>query len=289
MPLPRNNTYDTTTGSNGAAAGARTTTSILKLVLAFVAGWIVCRSSLTTTLNIPSSSSSSAVKVNTTTDHRMAAVDAQLFDSTAVPIGSLGPKGTTREHFVYYDMLFLLALRYGRDAKSILEVGCATDPFVRYLSYIGGDTTSQKRTCVAPYFVNYENKKKEKQDQGQHDVELIEADFMKWDIPASQKNQQNQNQKYDLLICSQVVEHVPDPGAFMKKLIKSATTAIISVPYDWPDCGKKCNHISNHITLDTILEWTSPEYKPVHYAIVSERGTGKTKNTDKRIIAVFQS
>jgi hypothetical protein len=54
---------------------------------------------------------------------------ARALDAT--PIGSLGPKGTKREHFVYYDSLYFLAMQYGRDAKTFMEVGCASDPFAQ--------------------------------------------------------------------------------------------------------------------------------------------------------------
>ena len=40
-------------------------------------------------------------------------------------------------------------LQFGANAKSIMEVGCASDPFLKYLDWI------DERTCVAPYFVNY--------------------------------------------------------------------------------------------------------------------------------------
>jgi len=33
------------------------------------------------------------------------------------PIGALGPKGTDREHFIYYDSLYFLAMQYGRQAS----------------------------------------------------------------------------------------------------------------------------------------------------------------------------
>lgn len=185
---------------------------------------------------------------------------ARSLDST--PIGSLGPASTTREHFIYYDNMYFLSMQYGRHANNALEVGCSSDPFVQYLTWIN------EKSCVAPYFVNYEGKKKKKTNNKKNDVELITADFMKWDNPNNKDNKM-----YDLLICSQVVEHVDNPGAFMKKLIGMAKTSIISVPYDWPDCGKACNHKTHHITLDTILQWTAP-YVPFHHSIIHEDGGG---------------
>ena len=108
-------------------------------------------------------------------------------------------------------------------------------------------------------------------------VDFVEADFMKYENP-------KEFPLFDLLLCSQVVEHVPDPSKFMKKLISSAKTSIISVPYNWPDCGRTCNHVSHFITLKTIEQWTYP-YRPTHHTIIQEQNVG-TK-TSSRIIVVY--
>lgn len=185
------------------------------------------------------------------------------------PIGSLGPKGTEREHLIYYDSLFYLGLQFGRNAKSLLEVGCAKDPFAQYLSWI------PDKKCVAPYRVNYDNKALDALPPNQR-VDFVEADFMTYSVP----------HKYDLLICSQVVEHVPDPAGFLKKLIQAAKISIVSVPYKWPKCGN-CNHRSNDISLEKIIEWAAP-YKPQHHIIIRETDLGG-ENFHSRIIVVFQN
>lgn len=221
----------------------------------------------------------------------------------ATPIGHLGPKGTTRESLTYYDTLFYLAMQYGGgkggNVRSVLEVGCADDPFVKYLSWI------DDITCVAPYFVKYAGRSDEKEDAGASltstgetdpsatttqrygEVKLVEADFMEYNGISSGK-------EYDLVVCSQVVEHVPDPAAFMKKLIETAkVAAIISVPYMWTNCNPKCHHLSNHISIDTVLEWSHP-YKPKQISIVSDPSPNKAydpkrkkSQNEDRIVLVF--
>jgi hypothetical protein len=159
-------------------------------------------------------------------------------------------------------------VQFGSDAKSVLEVGCANDPFLKHIDWI------DHRRCVAPYFVNYDGKndgKKSKDSSSSNSaLQFTMADFNTWEP----------DRKYDLLVCSQVAEHVPDPGAFVKKLVSTARTSIISVPYMWPKVGKKANHLTDFIDLDMVLNWTKP-LKPVLSAIVEEDG-GRP-----RLITVF--
>lgn len=186
------------------------------------------------------------------------------------PVGNLGEANTSRQNYRYYDSLFYATLQFGADATSLIEVGCASDPFIKYFDWI------DKRTCVAPYFVQYngDEKKKTKLSGSSHAIESVVSDFMEYEI---------EDYSYDLLICSQVVEHVPDPSAFIKKLIRTAKTSIISVPYDWPDCGEKCGHLTHEITYEKLLEWTTPQ-KPIYSSIIHEH----RRSTGRRILLVFQ-
>ncbi|KAL3784714.1 hypothetical protein HJC23_007723 [Cyclotella cryptica] len=65
------------------------------------------------------------------------------------PVGQLGPENTQRKHLRYYNSLFFTSLEFGMNAKSLIEVGCASDPFIQYLDWV------DRRTCVAPYYVKY--------------------------------------------------------------------------------------------------------------------------------------
>lgn len=184
------------------------------------------------------------------------------------PVGNLGEANTSRQKYRYYDSLFYATLQFGADATSLIEVGCASDPFIKYFDWI------DKRTCVAPYFIEYNGGALKKKLSGSHAIESVVSDFMEYEI---------EDYSYDLLICSQVVEHVPDPSAFIKKLIRTAKTSIISVPYDWPVCGGKCGHLTHEITYEKLLEWTTPQ-KPIYSSIIHEhRGS-----TGRRILLVFQ-
>lgn len=116
------------------------------------------------------------------------------------------------------------------------------------------------------------------EDKNTTKIESVTADFMEYQLP--------NDKKYDLLLCSQVIEHVPDPAAFMKKLISTAKTSIISVPLDWNDCGKECNHVTHHITNELLTKWSAP-HVPIYRGIIKEEHD--TKGTARRIILVFKT
>lgn len=174
------------------------------------------------------------------------------------PIGSMGPKGSGRDHFRYYDTLYFISKQFGLDAKSVLEVGCTSDPFIKHLDWV------DERTCVAPYSAYG------KKSSGQQ-VSMTKADFYEWKAP----------KVYDLVLCGQVAEHVEDPKTFVRKLVETAKVAIISVPYMWgPD--EKAHHVTDYISLETVEQWTHPK-KPVLSTIVQE------DRSLRRLIVVYIS
>jgi SAM-dependent methyltransferase len=185
------------------------------------------------------------------------------------PVGSLGPKDTDRLHLRYYDSLFYAAMQFGSKAKSIIEVGCGYDPFLKYMTWI------PEKLCVAPYFADYV---KGKENHIGADIEQVTADFMDFKLP--------NDRAFDLLICSQVIEHVENPKDFMQKLIRSARISIISVPYQWKTCVGKCGHKSHEISYNKTLEWSYP-YVPIVSTIVKEKSDRSSTN-NRRIVLVFE-
>lgn len=186
----------------------------------------------------------------------------------------LGPKGTSRQYFRYYDSLYYAAMQFASDANSAIEVGCAADPFLKHLDWV------DNRVCVAPYFVQYDKPGESFTTRGKgKEIRSVQADFMEYNPP--------RNEVFDLLLCSQVLEHVPNPAAFMKKLITTAKVSIIAVPYDWKPCGESCNHVTNHITYDMLLEWSAP-FVPIFSSIVIEKHN-EQRGVGRRIIVVFDN
>ena len=208
--------------------------------------------------------------------------------SQHVRLGSLGPPNTTRTRSRYYDNLMMLLLQFGSNARSVLEVGCAKTPFLEQAAWI------PDRTCVAPYFMDYNaahlkpgsgspmpsggaaisRGTTSERDRFIGKTNLITADFLEW----------RPSRTWDVVVCSQVVEHIEDARAFVVKLIKVARYAIISVPYHWRDEGSLLyQHKQHNITAAQFLQWASP-HRPVTTMIVRD-----DTNVHERIIMVFSN
>jgi hypothetical protein len=79
-------------------------------------------------------------------------------------------------------------------------------------------------------------------------VESVACDFLQYDPGA----------RFDLVTCFQVLEHVPDPGAFARKLIQIGDVAIVSVPYKWKK-GKCRFHLHDPVNERKMKKWFGRE------------------------------
>jgi hypothetical protein len=98
-------------------------------------------------------------------------------------------------------------------------------------------------------------------------VNSIKADFMTYKI----------DQRFDLVLCLQVLEHLSDPIPFCQKLLSAGRWVIISVPYKWRK-GLCRYHKQDPIDESKLLSWSGQE--PKTSAIVIDNGL-------RRLIAVF--
>jgi 2-polyprenyl-3-methyl-5-hydroxy-6-metoxy-1,4-benzoquinol methylase len=58
--------------------------------------------------------------------------------------------------------------------------------------------------------------------------------------------------------CFQVLEHVPDPAAFARKLKELGRVLIVSVPYKW-EKGKCKSHLHDPVDEAKMLAWFERE------------------------------
>jgi len=88
-------------------------------------------------------------------------------------------------------------------------------------------------------------------------VERIVGDFLHVDVP-----------HVSVVTCLQVMEHVPDPVAFAQKLLTTADTVLVSVPYKWPKDACK-HHIHDPIDIPKFFGWFGG-IDPIRFTIVKD-------------------
>ncbi len=98
-------------------------------------------------------------------------------------------------------------------------------------------------------------------------VETLAGDFLTWQ-PAV---------RFDLALCLQVLEHLNDPALFCRKLLQTARTVIVSVPYRWPR-GLCRYHLQDPVDEAKLISWAG--LRPRDQSIVRD-------GNRERLVAVF--
>lgn len=156
-----------------------------------------------------------------------------------------------RADSLYLQYVFFLARVVGRDARSVVDVGSNDCPYLEWLDWIPRKVSID---IEAPY-----------QADG---VEGHTGDFLEVEL----------NEDFDLALCLQVLEHVPDVVAFARKLLATAPHLIISVPYCWEP--GEADHIHDPVDENKVAAWFGR--KPNYRIVVREPFFKK-----RRMIAYF--
>lgn len=142
-----------------------------------------------------------------------------------------------RQDLVYYRYVDLIVRGVAANVKSMIDVGSSNTSVLEWFDWVAIRHALDKRN---PY--------------SSESVGAIEEDFLAF----------NPAQKYDLAICLQVLEHIPDAGAFARKLFEISHSVLISVPYQWPkgDCKY---HRHDPVDVSKLQSWTQrkPDYQIV--------------------------
>ena len=156
----------------------------------------------------------------------------------------------SRKSLHYYRQARAYARTYSPNGRTLLDVGGGVGMGCRFLDeFPNFDRTSVER-CSTIHTLS--------------GVRVIKTDFLKWQI----------DRWYDIVLCLQVLEHVPSPGRFAEKLFECGQIVIISVPYQW-EAGRCRWHLHDPIDELTLYEWT--QRKPIEQSIV-----------DQRLVSVFR-
>jgi len=136
-----------------------------------------------------------------------------------------------RQDLLYYQVVRQLVEGFGGDIRSMLDVGSKACP---YLDWFPRIQTRVSLDLVEPY-------------AGPR-IEAVKADFLHWEP----------TQTFDLVTCLQVLEHVPRPDLFARKLLAVGKIVIVSVPFDWkPD--SVADHLHDPITERDMRRWFGRE------------------------------
>ncbi len=156
-----------------------------------------------------------------------------------------------RADSLYLQYVFFLARVVGRDAGSVIDVGSNDCPYLEWLDWIPRKVSVD---IDAPY--------------SSATVEGRKGDFLDLDI----------GERFDLGLCLQVLEHVPDVAAFARKLLLMTPHLIVSVPYRWEP--GEADHIHDPVDEVKLASWFGR--KPNYRLVVREPFFKK-----RRMIAYF--
>jgi hypothetical protein len=131
-----------------------------------------------------------------------------------------------RRQMIYYQALYQFVCVVGRNAGSLIDIGSASAQYVDWFQWI-----------PARYILDFRIAKK---PEG---VTCIESDFLAYEP----------QQKFDVVLCLQVLEHVPNPAAFCAKLKSIARQLLVSVPYKW--LGNTPGHIHDPVDEKKLEGW----------------------------------
>ncbi|WP_299413460.1 hypothetical protein [Acaryochloris sp. IP29b_bin.148] len=154
-----------------------------------------------------------------------------------------------RKTLDYYKKVIKLAKKHSPEAQSVIDVGTHISQTITRLDWIPDKTAIDLKHL--PEIPGARN---------------IQCDFMTF----------KPEQRYDLVLCLQVLEHLDCPELFTDKLLKIGKKVIISVPYKWPE-GQCQYHVQDPVDEDKLLSWTHKSW--IEMAIAHDRA--------KRMVAVF--
>lgn len=161
-----------------------------------------------------------------------------------------------RFDLIYYQAIDFIVRSVGYDAKSIIDVGSGNCPYIEWFYWIDRKVSIDIR---APYSSPI--------------VESVVANILDHKF----------EEKFDVALCLQVLEHISDPGPFARRLLELSDRLIVSVPYKWP-AGKTPGHVQDPVDEAMLQSWfgRSPNYS----VIINEPLRGAK---GRRLIAIFDA
>lgn len=161
-----------------------------------------------------------------------------------------------RKDYHYLREVRQLAEAVAPHPESVIDVGSNECP---YLDWFAGARRRVSFDLCKPYKAP--------------GIESIVGDFLAYDMDA----------RFDLCLCLQVLEHVPEAGAMARKLLTTADHVIASVPYEWPRGWCKW-HVHDPVNEAKMHAWFGRE--PDQAIIATEDYGGKCS---RRLICYYRA
>jgi len=162
---------------------------------------------------------------------------------------------SSRCDMLYYTEVRMLADKVAPNAASVIDVGSNGCPYLDWFDATQKVSVDLLKPYSAP------------------DVVSVTADFIEYQLP----------NRFDLCLCLQVLEHVPDPTPFARKLLESAEHVIASVPYLWP-AGSTLGHLHDPVDEEKMLAWFG---RRPHYSAIVKENRGGAKS--RRLICYYRT
>lgn len=133
-----------------------------------------------------------------------------------------------RKQYIYYQAVSHFVAIAGYDAESIIDIGSAGTDYVCWFPWIADKVMLDFKVKLPT----------------QVGVRKIETNFLEW----------TPDKVYDVALCMQVLEHIPDPRLFCEKLKQVCRKLIVSVPYKWR-AGGTPGHIHDPVDEIKLRDW----------------------------------
>jgi hypothetical protein len=150
-----------------------------------------------------------------------------------------------RSDMLYYQYFSYIVRCIGPDAASMVDVGSGNAPYLEWFDWI-------PRRVSVDLEVPYRSER----------VEGIAGDIRSLRF----------DEVFDICSCMQVLEHVPEPAPFSRRLMELGRMVLVSVPYKWPE-GSNPGHVNDPVDLEKVAGWFGR--KPNYHLVVREPFAGR--------------
>jgi len=161
-----------------------------------------------------------------------------------------------RMDMMYYHYVDYIVRTVAREARSLIDVGTANCPYLELFDWIPERISFD---IEPPY--------------SSEAVTGLQGDFLTHDFA----------RRFDVATCLQVLEHVPDPGPFGRRLLGLADIVIVSVPHRWPPTAAD-EHLHDPIDSAKLRGWMGR--RPNYEVVVQEPFRSRV---GQRLIALYHS